>query len=196
MKKKINKLEFIFIVCIVYNILININLSGTEVGANPSQLSFRLEKDKEICKNLTVYIPKEMFIYKTAYSNIFLNKIEEYSLSAKEIDIEEKIDEFSIGKEKKIFQICMKAKNPKRAYGIFVINIDNLNLGILIDILNEQEQFNLPITGKEISQNEKDNKSNFNLFVIFIFFQTVLELIIFLMLIIRLKNKNIKKTNT
>jgi hypothetical protein len=115
----------------------------TEIGISPFKMNFNLKGTNYSCNNISVYSDKDIVLYKLFYSKMDSKNFLDYNLSDKDLRISENITNYydKNNPKKRIFEICLKENdfNSKdiemsKYYGIFLINVDNLNLASLLYI--------------------------------------------------------------
>lgn len=192
---------------IILTFIIN-KIDSTELGINPSLIEFNINNKNYTCKNLSVYTDKDIISYKIAYSKEKSFNIFYYNLSKDNLNLSQSIKEYLIG-NKIVFEICLKGnlingdlneyKNGMY-YGIFLVNVNNLNLASRLiinktchlkdNIIKDNKNF---ITGKVINKNENLDYLNGRFIIFLLIIQNFL--IIYLYFLLK-KYLKIKKTNT
>jgi hypothetical protein len=191
---------------IILTFIIN-KIDSTELGINPSLIEFNINNKNYTCKNLSVYTDKDIISYKIAYSKEKSFNIFYYNLSKDNLNLSQSIKEYLIG-NKRIFEICLKDNlidkelneyKNRMYYGIFLINVNNLNLAsrLIINktyylnegIIKDNKRF---ITGKIINENKNLNYSNEK----FVLFLLIIQnfLIIYLLFLLKRYSKIKKQT--
>jgi hypothetical protein len=190
---------------IILTFIIN-KIDSTELGINPSLIEFNINNKNYTCKNLSVYTDKDFISYRISYSKEESFNIIYYNLSKDNLNLSQYIHQYSLG-DKRIFEICLKDNltdnsndlKDKIYYGIFLVNVNNLNLASRLiinktyhlkdNMIKNNKNF---ITGEVINKNESLNYPNEKFIIFLLIIQNFL--IIYLLFLLKRYSKIKKQT--